>query len=248
MSARDNFRKYIAGMPADDVNPLLVLQERFGSQLNQKFICTGIHITTLNAFLDKSLEAKTLMISDLIYADGISVAWLMKISRFKSFKRVSTTDLLSNFLDSLSDEIKLRVAILGGEELEAKGASISWAALRPADSIWWHHGFEANWEATLNSLSIFKPDLVLIGMGMPLEIKFIEEHLHQLPNSIYVTCGGLIRILAGVEKRSPRFIQILRCEWLFRMFTNPSRTLKRYSIGVVTLIRMSIKVLNGSLK
>jgi exopolysaccharide biosynthesis WecB/TagA/CpsF family protein len=42
--------------------------------------------------------------------------------------------------------------------------------------------------------------------------------------------GTAINYITGAEKRAPRFMQRLGCEWLFRLMMNPRRLAKRYLV------------------
>jgi len=221
----------------DDVDPKVFVSEVSVNQLQDKLIVVGIHITTLNALISGTLNTGEFKRADLVYADGVSVSLLGKLFGLNKFQRLAMTDLIRLFLDAHSDSAPFKVALLGGENFVSDLAAKNWKLRYPEDSVWSHHGYETNWTPILEDLRYFAPDLVLVGLGMPLELRFLNDHYEELPKAIYFTCGGYLRLLAGVEKRAPKLFQEVKLEWLYRLVFSPKRTFSRYSRGVWTLLK-----------
>ncbi|GLB68297.1 WecB/TagA/CpsF family glycosyltransferase [Arthrobacter mangrovi] len=76
----------------------------------------------------------------------------------------------------------------------------------------------------------FRPQLTLVGLGMPLQEHFLEGNLDSLPDGVYATVGGAFDQIAGLQKAAPRFLGDYGVEWLWRLLTQPRRLGYRYLV------------------
>ncbi len=72
-------------------------------------------------------------------------------------------------------------------------------------------------------------DLVWVGLGAPKQEKWMAEHAGRI-NSLMLGVGAGFDFHAGTLKRAPFWIQKIGMEWLYRLFQDPKRLLKRYVI------------------
>lgn len=222
---------------------------RLPSDRSRFFIACGIHVTTLLASKKSHLPLK-LEMADFVFADGYSIHLLSKAAGCRKSERIATTDLIIDIFDEMKQGRKrgLKVAFIGGRMGIALAAAVNHTLSYPDDEIFARHGFFDDWTQPLYDLREFQPDVVLVGLGMPLELDWILRHQDQLPEAIYVTCGGLLRILAGVEKRSPSMIQRLKLEWLYRWVRHPSQVGTRYLGGMAIVAKDISTILRKSRK
>ena len=75
----------------------------------------------------------------------------------------------------------------------------------------------------LNSIRDSKPDLCLVAMGSPKQDELIQRLCHTLHHGIAIGIGGVFDIWAGQFKRSPKFIQAIGLEWLYRLIQSPKK-------------------------
>lgn len=89
-----------------------------------------------------------------------------------------------------------------------------------------------------------QPDVVLVGMGMPLQEKWTHRVRVQLPECPILCCGGYFDYVAGEQVLTPRFFASIGCEWLFRLIMNPRRLAGRYLIEPwPVLVRLLVEIL-----
>ncbi|AMB40993.1 MULTISPECIES: WecB/TagA/CpsF family glycosyltransferase [Paenarthrobacter] len=88
----------------------------------------------------------------------------------------------------------------------------------------WDHALET---AVVDWLGDFRPQLVLLGLGMPLQESVLNRRLHQLPPAVYCAVGGAIEQVAGVQKLAPRWLGRLGLEWAWRLVLHPGRVAYR---------------------
>ena len=68
---------------------------------------------------------------------------------------------------------------------------------------------------------------VLVALGCPKQEKWMATN-YQSINAILLGLGGAFPVMAGVHKRSPKWMQDWSLEWLYRLFQQPGRMFKRY--------------------
>ncbi|MEV7604745.1 WecB/TagA/CpsF family glycosyltransferase [Paenarthrobacter sp. NPDC089322] len=82
-------------------------------------------------------------------------------------------------------------------------------------------------DAVVAWLADFRPQLVLLGLGMPLQETVLRRRLLQLPPAVYCAVGGAIEQVAGVQKLAPRWLGRLGLEWAWRLVLHPGRVAYR---------------------
>lgn len=91
-------------------------------------------------------------------------------------------------------------------------------------------------EAAIERMKSFRPTLVIVGLGMPLQERFLSEHFDELPTAVYATVGGAIDYVAGETDLSPRWVGRWGMEWAWRLAHDPARLAGRYLIEPFKLL------------
>jgi N-acetylglucosaminyldiphosphoundecaprenol N-acetyl-beta-D-mannosaminyltransferase len=73
-------------------------------------------------------------------------------------------------------------------------------------------------------------NIVWVGLGSPKQDVWIAEHCEKLPGCILIASGATFDFFSGRIKQAPRLIRNLGFEWLFRLFQDPARLWKRYTL------------------
>ena len=76
-----------------------------------------------------------------------------------------------------------------------------------------------------------KPDILVVGMGMPLQEEWIQRNFAKLNVQIVLNAGSCFDFVAGIRRRSPQWMGTFGLEWLYRLFQEPGRLWKRYLLG-----------------
>ncbi|ASN20866.1 WecB/TagA/CpsF family glycosyltransferase [Arthrobacter sp. YN] len=85
-------------------------------------------------------------------------------------------------------------------------------------------------DAVVGWLNTFRPQLVLLGLGMPLQEHVLHRRLGELPPATYCAVGGAIEQVAGIQKLAPRWLGRLGLEWAWRLVLHPGRVAYRVFI------------------
>lgn len=101
---------------------------------------------------------------------------------------------------------------------------------------------ELDEKATLAEIAEIKPDILLVGMGVPLQEAWIARHRSRLGARVAMGVGGLFDYYCGDMPRAPAAIRRLGFEWVWRLMMEPRRMFKRYVIGnPLFLYRLSLE-------
>ncbi|MGC5585149.1 WecB/TagA/CpsF family glycosyltransferase [Ornithinimicrobium sp. W1665] len=210
-------------------------------------VLAAAHVTSLN-LVDRPDFVAAFNTADAGYADGIS--WpIVAAAAGERVVKVATSDLAPAVLSWMAGSLgrPVRVAVLGGAPGGGDRSSLAERAGRtlevdlPVQLVHATHGYHEDWSPVLADLRDVHPDVVLVGLGMPMEAFWTRAHRLLLPPAIVMTCGGWLRILAGEEKRASVVLQRLHLEWLHRLTNDPRRTVRRYALGSVNLLRESAR-------
>jgi len=95
-------------------------------------------------------------------------------------------------------------------------------------------GYVSDWSRAVQQLAETRPDVIVVGLGAPLEMLWTARWSHLLPPSLVLTCGGWMGFLVGEEKRAPRALRLSGVEWVARVAQSPRRLGGRYARGLLT--------------
>jgi N-acetylglucosaminyldiphosphoundecaprenol N-acetyl-beta-D-mannosaminyltransferase len=169
--------------------------------------------------------------SDVVLLDGAPVLWLWSRTGQAAGPvmeyRLGSTDWIPA-LGKLSG--LERIAVVGaGAEANAKAVArlegiVPSATVTGFPGEGWNDDVE---EAAAAWLTEQRPQLVLLGLGMPLQESVLQRRLDTLPPAIYCAVGGAIEQLAGIQKLAPRWLGRLGLEWAWRLLLHPRRVAYR---------------------
>jgi N-acetylglucosaminyldiphosphoundecaprenol N-acetyl-beta-D-mannosaminyltransferase len=172
--------------------------------------------------------------ADVVLLDGAPVYALWRgqgrAHASDSSYRVGSTDWIRH-LGSVTG--LNRVALVGTNELSNAEACRKLEGLLPGTKVRGWAG--ENWgpdreRAVVNELRSFGPNLVLVGLGMPLQESFLWQRRHELPDAVYSAVGGALDQISGHQRLAPRWLGRLGFEWLWRLLLSPRRVFGRVFI------------------
>ncbi len=173
--------------------------------------------------------------ASLLFCDGFGVRLGAALVGQRLLYRNTPPDWLDELAESANSE-GMALYLLGDEEGVAARAARIMAGKHPGlHIVGAHHGFfSRNGAENDNVLSRIKdaaPDILLVGMGMPVQEFWIDENLGALNAKVILSVGAAFRWYSGVEKRAPRFITDHGFEWLARFSRHPFKLFRRYILG-----------------
>lgn len=173
-----------------------------------------------------------------VFCDGFGVKWGAWLAGQPRPPRYTPPD----WIDPLCCECARRglsVFLLGDKAATVEKAAhvleTRHAGLRVAGC---QHGFfdkragSAENSAVIEAINTAKPDVLLVGFGMPLQEMWLAENWAHVDAQVAVTVGALFSYVAGDVRRAPRWMTDHGLEWLGRLVVEPGRLWPRYLIGL----------------
>ncbi len=88
-------------------------------------------------------------------------------------------------------------------------------------------GSSAN-TAALAAVRAAAPNVLLVGMGMPRQERWVVENLDTIAADVILTSGACMDYVAGAVPTPPRWAGRAGLEWLWRLAAEPRRLSRRY--------------------
>jgi len=190
----------------------------------------------------------------LVTPDGMPMVWMGKLQGHSSIRRVYGPDLMLNICQHSVDE-GFSHFFYGGvsgvadqlkQELQERfpGLKIVGTYTPPFRQL-----NETELGELRQRISNLRPDFFWVGLSTPKQEFFMAEYISILSDAkIFIGVGAAFDLLTGRVRQSPRWIQRVGLEWLFRFFQEPKRLWKRYLINNPLFIFRAAKQLLGSRK
>jgi N-acetylglucosaminyldiphosphoundecaprenol N-acetyl-beta-D-mannosaminyltransferase len=83
-------------------------------------------------------------------------------------------------------------------------------------------------------------DIVWIGLGAPKQEKWMAAHQGKI-HGVMMGVGAGFDFHAGTIKRAPVWIQKISMEWLYRLFQDPRRLIRRYFLSNIKFLWYTVK-------
>lgn len=181
--------------------------------------------------------------ADVIQIDSMPmIAWGRLIGRpVKPAHRSTYTDWREDFW-RIASANHWRVFYLGGAPGVGEQARERLSQRWPGAVIGVHDGFfdgsagSAENQAVLDEIAAFEPDVLLVGMGMPLQEEWIGRNYAQLKGGVVFSIGAAFDYEAGVQPMPPLWTGRLGVQWLYRLLQDPRRLAGRYLVEPWSLV------------
>jgi N-acetylglucosaminyldiphosphoundecaprenol N-acetyl-beta-D-mannosaminyltransferase len=184
-------------------------------------------------YLKNSKYARIIKSADVIYPDGWGPIWASRFSKNKLPERVNVGDFIDQLLEGMDKE-KLGIYLLGCDEVTIKKTlktiKQKYPKIRICGGNTGYFGRKKEGEI-ISEIKAARPNLVLVGMGIPTQEYFIDRNWKALPPAVYMGVGGVFYYISGLKSRAPKFMRQWGLEWIYRLFQEPRRLGKRYTLG-----------------
>lgn len=179
--------------------------------------------------------------SDYILRDGVGMELLLKGLSVPPGRNMNGTDFIPKVLSLVNDQT---VALYGTSDpwLEIAVKKLKTEGIEIVD---YANGF-LTFEDYLFRISKFRPNVIILGMGMPKQEILAKRVSIEIPeNNCLIICGGaIIDFISGKVQRAPLIIRKMRLEWLFRLAQEPVRLFNRYIVGNILFLVRTIRLVS----
>lgn len=165
--------------------------------------------------------------SDLSIADGNPIIWIAKLLKLPITERCAGSDLIESIRQSQHTH-PIKIFFFGGEEGAGKQACKRLdqdpAGLQPCG---YHNpGFgtieEMSADETIEKVNEARGEFIVVSLGAKKGQAWIEHNIDRLDAPIISHLGAVVNFYAGTVQRSPRWLQMLGGEWLWRVYQEPT--------------------------
>jgi N-acetylglucosaminyldiphosphoundecaprenol N-acetyl-beta-D-mannosaminyltransferase len=214
------------------------------------YICLANVHMTIEAYNDQSV-LKQVDNATLVLPDGKPIAMACNILHGKKQERISGMDFTPRLLEK-ANKNKLSVFVYGStdniitafkEKINTNYPAIHFAGaisppFRPLN--------DDEMKIDIEKINQSEANIVLMSLGCPKEGKWMSEVSDKI-NAVLIGIGGALPVVAGIQKRAPKWMQNMALEWLYRLMQQPGRLFTRYlytnSFFIFLLVRDWIKSL-----
>lgn len=170
--------------------------------------------------------------ADQIHADGMPMVLYSRYFATTPLpERVATTDLvhevakhaeeegISFYFFGASEEVNARAV----DEMHRRYPKLVFAGRR--------NGYFSREEeaGVIDAINAAQPDILWVGLGVPLEQRFIDRNIEKLTGvGLIKTSGGLFDFISDKNARAPEWMQAAGLEWAYRTWLEPRRLAVRY--------------------
>ena len=207
-------------------------------------------ITPVNSVLAAIKDPEVLAVYNnaaFVLCDGMPIKWASSFLNTPIQERITGLDLLPNLVE-LSAKNNFSVFLLGaspgvGEKLKQTilqqypNCKVAGIYVPPFMKVF--SGIEN--DKMIQAVNDASPDILLVSLTAPKQDIWIAQNLHLVNAPVQVGIGGAFEVMAGLAKRSPKWMQSAGLEWLFRFLQEPKRLFRRYFIEAPLFIPLIIK-------
>jgi N-acetylglucosaminyldiphosphoundecaprenol N-acetyl-beta-D-mannosaminyltransferase len=186
--------------------------------------------------------------ASLVFCDGSGVRLAARLLGERIPERITYADWMWQLADFAERE-GLSLFLLGARPGVAERAAARLEEWRPNLKIAGvHHGYfdqtvgASGNEAIVAEINVARPDLLLVGLGMPLQERWLMQNWDRLDARVALTGGAVFDYVSGELKRGPRVLTDNGFEWLARLLIEPGRLWRRYVVGnPIFLVRVLVQ-------
>jgi len=210
----------------------------------RKSVLASLNMHALSVAQDDSVFRRLHMMQrTYVHIDGMPIVLLCRLAGLDVQRRhrVACLDFIWPLMRKANAR-SWRVYYIGAEPGVLQRGLHSIEAREAGIQIAGHSGYFDHTQGSDDNTSLLKriaeyqPDIILVGMGMGKQERWIADNLESLPDVPICTVGALIEYLAGSAGTAPRWMGTWGIEWAYRLCGNPRRFWYRYLVEPLRLI------------
>jgi N-acetylglucosaminyldiphosphoundecaprenol N-acetyl-beta-D-mannosaminyltransferase len=192
----------------------LVRDERLGLVFNVNAHC--LNLCYEDAALRDSLNG-----ADVVFCDGAGVMLAARVLGGRIPARITFSLYLLGARPGVAQEAARR--------LRARYPGLRIVGVR--HGYFDHSAGSAENEVVLEEINAAAPDILLVGLGMPLQEIWLTQNRNRLDSRVALTGGAVFDYVSRRVRRGPRILTERGFEWLARLLHEPRRLWRRYLLG-----------------
>lgn len=174
--------------------------------------------------------------------DGVAIELAALLRRGRRFREnMNGTDFVPGFLRSAHKPYT--VYLVGGRRDVVEQAAEAIAAIPNCRVVGACDGFSLwdNQARVLGEIGAASPDILLVGLGNPLQERWVMDNWAALDARVIIGVGALFEWMTGYRRRAPSLVRAARLEWAYRLILEPRRLLRRYTLDFFHFMRLVLR-------
>jgi N-acetylglucosaminyldiphosphoundecaprenol N-acetyl-beta-D-mannosaminyltransferase len=198
-----------------------------------------VNAHAMNSIARSASFFRALLSADWLLRDGSGIATLLKLGGKLPGINLNGTDLIPKVISLFNGR---SIIFFGTQDPYLQRGLAAARQLAPQSHLMSAHGF-LELESYLSLAATHKPELIVLGMGMPKQEVIAAALQSKLDFPCTIVCGGaIIDFLAGRTTRAPLWMRSAGVEWAYRLALEPKRLFYRYVIGNPLFILRAIQL------
>ncbi len=204
---------------------------------DQHALVLNVNVHCLNLAAENPWLEAFLNEAEIVFCDGAGVVLGARLLGHSMPPRITYADWmwqLADFAEQRGDSMfflgaKPDVADLAAARLQERHPKLRIVGTQ--------HGYfdqtvgSAENEAVLARINALEPNFLVLGMGMPLQEKWLMENWARVEANVALTGGAVFDYISGELQRAPEWMTNNHLEWLGRLAIEPGRLWRRYVLG-----------------
>jgi len=233
------------GIPLDNISMSETLYRIDQAIISKK----QIHHCVINASKVVKMQSDKVLMesvinSDIINADGMSVVWAARFLGYKTKERVAGIDLMENLV-RLAHEKSYSCFFLGAKQEVLEKLVRDYSDKYSKNVIaGFRNGYfyEKDEKEIIKKIKESNANFLFVAITSPKKEIFLNKYKHELKNiNLIMGVGGSFDVISGKVKRAPLFMQKIGLEWFYRFIQEPRRMWRRYLIGNIKFMIVIFK-------
>ena len=190
-----------------------------------------VNANTLNVTAEEPDYRQVLNSADIVFNDGTGVRWAARQRGIVVRDNLNGTDLVPAFFASTRNR-GYRFFLFGiGVETIKTAAEVARRQFTGWELAGYHHGYihDGDSQAVIEEINDANAELLLVGMGNPLQERWIHCHQAELKVPLAMGVGGLFDYWGG-NLGSRALGPSGGCEWVHLLLRQPHKW-RRYLLG-----------------
>ena len=208
------------------------------SKEKEGLLLTYFDVNSLNVTYKNKEFQKLLDNHFSLYSDGTGIFYFLKYLLKIKLDKFNGSDLNLKILLIL-EKVGIKYFFIGGN---FKQQLIANKMNGKNFFVGYYPGFNIIFDNLVNEIKNKNPNVILVGMGIPLQEELSYKLSLQFPKITFICVGNFLEFYFGTKKRAPRILHNSGFEWFFRLLTEPKRLWQRYLIGIPLFIFRVIKI------
>ena len=195
------------------------------------FVCfANVHMA-IEAYRNISFK-EDLQKASLVLPDGKPIALACKWLYKKKQERIAGMDFMPALLNE-ANKLRAKVFLFGSTQqvLEKLTFEISMrypnVSLAGAISPPFRNHDTSETITYINKINSSEANFIFIALGCPKQEKWMVQNFQKI-SGILLGVGGAFPVIAGIQKRCPKWMSDYSLEWFYRFLREPRRLFKRY--------------------